>query len=141
MNRKRLWPSHILEARRHCKMTPERLDECRRRWPRLWASMLKRRRRRLDYWLEHGDIPEGWTPPDPNNPKTAADVTALRKYAHSPEIKRRALRRRGMPAWKAKHILGKLERLRQRPPKTYGGHMRALTRIEIEAWRAMGFDV
>ena len=86
-------------------------------------------------------------PPRASTPKwratspTPVDVTALRKYAHSPEIKRRALRRRGMPAWKAKHILGKLERLRQRPPKTYGGHMRALTRIEIEAWQAMGFDV
>jgi len=141
VNRKRLWPSHIKEALRHCKMPMERLEECRRRWPRLWASMLKRRRRRLDYWLKHGDIPEGWTPPDPNNPKTAADVTALREYAHSPQIKRRALRHRGMPAWRAKHILAKLERLRQRPPKTYGGHMRALTRIEIEAWQAMGFNV
>jgi len=120
-------------------MTTERLEECRRRWPRLWGSMLQRRRRRLDYWLEHGAIPEGWTPPDPNNPKTAADVTALRIYAHSPEIKRRALRSRGMPTWKAAQLARKLLRLRQRPPKTFGGHMRALNRIEIEAYRAMGF--
>ena len=41
-------------------------------FPDLLASVGRKRARRWAYALEHGEIQIGWTPPDPNNPRTAA---------------------------------------------------------------------
>ena len=33
-----------------------------------WERMLAKRERRFRWFIKHGKVPNGWTPPDPNDP-------------------------------------------------------------------------
>jgi hypothetical protein len=132
-----LTPEMIEAVREHCKMSPERFALCRERHPEAWANMLARRARRRRWWSEHGRIDPGWTPPDPSRPHTKSNPAPLLIY-NVDGAKRRALRRRGAPEWQMKAIVRKLDRIRNSPPKTTAGHVRALDRVLVELFRANG---
>jgi hypothetical protein len=55
-------------ARKHCKYTGEDWSRDRADFQQQWARMLAKRRRRFEWFRKHGNVPDGWTPPDPNDP-------------------------------------------------------------------------
>ena len=70
-----LVPLTVEHMRRACAQVNFSADAWKaacQRYPRLLASVVCKRARRRAYLLEHGEIREGWTPPDPNNYRTAA---------------------------------------------------------------------
>lgn len=55
----------------HARLALEYWNALKVACPREWAKILGKRARRKA-WLEaHGSIPEGWSPPDPNDRRTA----------------------------------------------------------------------
>ena len=57
----------------HSKLDINLWNEQKRRFPREWDKMLKKRERRLAWFNQHGSVPDGWTPPDPNDPRRTAN--------------------------------------------------------------------
>lgn len=102
--------------------------------------MLSRRQRRLTFWCEHGWIWPGWTPPDPNNPRTRSEAVALLRY-HQEGAERRAQRNRGAPDWAVLRALRRMKRLNNSPTpaKRIEPRMRALDRILAEYLGAAGW--
>ena len=58
-----------IEACRHARLVLERWDEQKTLFPREWAKVLAKRQRRLDWFIEHGSVPDNRTPPDPKDPR------------------------------------------------------------------------
>ncbi len=68
-------------ARKHVRMSPERLAEIRTGPLHVyWDRMLEKRARRLAYFREHGYVPPRWTPLEPGEQDRSASVLALRLY-------------------------------------------------------------
>ena len=62
------------QARRHCKYSEEAWRQDRADFEAQWQRMLCKRERRFGWYIRHGSVPDGWTPPDPSDPHS-------RKYA------------------------------------------------------------
>jgi hypothetical protein len=58
-----------VEACQHSRLNLNVWDEQKALFPREWAKVLAKRQRRLDWFTEHGSVPDSWTPPDPNDPR------------------------------------------------------------------------
>jgi len=54
-----------LQAAIHCRVPFEEIEHIRTTYLRQWSTMGIKRVRRRCYFLQHGSIPDGWTPPDP----------------------------------------------------------------------------
>lgn len=65
--------AHERAACGHCKMKWEKWQRFKTTpwFPREWEKLLAKRARRRAYFLEHGHVPNGWTPPDPKDKRTA----------------------------------------------------------------------
>jgi len=61
-----------INACQHSYLALDKWDDEKARCPREWAKLLAKRQRRLAWFKEHGEVPEGWTPPDPNDPVRTA---------------------------------------------------------------------
>ena len=71
----------IEAARKHCRMSKERLAALREgAHTRHWRRLRERRARRLSYFREHGRIPDGWTPPVPGEQDRSKQVMAMQMY-------------------------------------------------------------
>lgn len=71
----------IEAARKHCRMSKERLAALREgEHGRHWKRLHERRTRRLSYFREHGKIPDGWTPPAPGEQDRSKQVMAMQMY-------------------------------------------------------------
>ena len=72
-------PEIIETFRKHCKMSPERLQELQGPdYERFWTYMQERRSRRLEYMMKSGEVPAyGWTPPKDNDPDRGRAVLAM----------------------------------------------------------------
>jgi len=55
----------------HCHLDPLEWNLVKAQWPRIWEKVLAKRQRRLDWHLKHGTVPDGWTPPDPKDRRSA----------------------------------------------------------------------
>lgn len=73
------------EACRRARMAVSVWDLYKAAYPREWAKLLAKRQRRLAWFLLYGSIPNGWTPPDPKDPRRTSN-RPIHAY----------LRRRGM---------------------------------------------
>ncbi len=68
-------------ARRHCKMTPERLAVVRSGlFARLWPRMNQRRAARLAYLKEHGELPPRWKGLLPGEPDHYRQMAGAHRY-------------------------------------------------------------
>ena len=73
-------------ARKHCKYSEEAWARDRADFQSQWERMLAKRERRFRWYQKHGKVPDGWTPPDPNDPrsrrypKRALAATLPKKY-------------------------------------------------------------
>lgn len=65
-------PEHERNACKRVNLSLSGWEDARLRFPQLLDSVRARRARRYAFLLEHGSVPVGWTPPDPNNLRTAA---------------------------------------------------------------------
>ena len=55
-------------ARKHCKYSEEAWARDRADFQSQWERMLAKRERRFRWFIKHGKVPDGWTPPDPKDP-------------------------------------------------------------------------
>jgi hypothetical protein len=62
-----------IEACRHARLDLVRWDEQKSRFPQEWAKLLAKRQRRRDWFEQYGAVPDGWTPPDPADPRRSAN--------------------------------------------------------------------
>ena len=62
---------HFEAAVTHCRMGLFEFLAGMRRWPAEFAKVVTKRERRRQWLAVHGSIPQGWTPPDPQDPRTA----------------------------------------------------------------------
>jgi hypothetical protein len=62
-----------VDACRHARLDLTGWDEQKTRFPREWAKLLAKRQRRLAWFTRHGAVPDGWTPPDPQDPRRTAN--------------------------------------------------------------------
>ena len=58
----------INQVAQHIRMDVVELLGLVSSFPNPWQRMLDKRKRRRDYFSEHGYCTPGWTPPDPENP-------------------------------------------------------------------------
>jgi len=58
-----------LDACLHARLGVAVWDAGKALWPREWAKVLAKRQRRLDWFNKHGSVRDGWTPPDPKDPR------------------------------------------------------------------------
>jgi hypothetical protein len=85
----------IEAARKHCRMSPERLTTLRQGMhARHWCRLRERRARRLIYFRKHGEIPHGWTPPAPGEQDRSKQVQAMRLYWHTRAKAKARIRKR-----------------------------------------------
>ncbi len=71
----------IEAGRQRCRMSRERLASLREgAHARHWKRLHERRARRLSYFREHGEIPDGWTPPAPGEQDRSKQVLAMQLY-------------------------------------------------------------
>ena len=61
-----------IDACRHARFDLAKWDEEKARCPKEWAKLLAKRQRRLAWFRQHGKVPNGWTPPDPKDPRRSA---------------------------------------------------------------------
>ena len=61
-----------VDACQHSSLALDVWDEQKALFSRQWAKLIAKRQRRLDWVKEHGSVPDGWTPPDPNNPRRSS---------------------------------------------------------------------
>ncbi|HEX4084172.1 MAG TPA: hypothetical protein VHY22_04620 [Chthoniobacteraceae bacterium] len=59
-----------LNACAHCRVSWEFLNTAKKEFPVHWARMLAKRERRRAFVRQHGFVHDGWTPPDPNDPRS-----------------------------------------------------------------------
>ena len=101
-----------IDACRHARFDLAKWDEEKARCPKEWAKLLAKRQRRLAWFRQHGKVPNGWTPPDPKDPRRSAHkpihaFLARRGYSVDEFRNRFALvamkRKRGghSPPWRA----------------------------------------
>jgi hypothetical protein len=62
---------HIPTACALARMTPAAFHAAREAWPRALEKVGEKRERRRRWLAQHGSIPPGWTPPDPQDRRTA----------------------------------------------------------------------
>ena len=55
-------------ARKHCKYNEADWARDRADFQSQWERMLAKRERRFRWFVKHGKVPNGWTPPDPQDP-------------------------------------------------------------------------
>ena len=55
-------------ARDHCKYSEKDWKQDRKDFQSQWDRMLSKRSRRFDWFRKYGEVPAGWTPPDPKDP-------------------------------------------------------------------------
>ena len=55
-------------ARKHCKYSKQDWARDRTDFQSQWERMLSKREWRFRWFIKHGKVPNGWTPPDPNDP-------------------------------------------------------------------------
>ena len=55
-------------GRKHCKYSEAAWARDRADFRSQWDRMLAKRERRFRWYQKHGKVPDGWTPPDPNDP-------------------------------------------------------------------------
>ena len=73
-------------ARKHCKYSEADWARDREDFQSQWERMLSKRERRFRWYQKRGKVPDGWTPPDPNDPhsrkypKRALAATLPKKY-------------------------------------------------------------
>ena len=103
-----------IEACRHARLDLDRWDEQKALCPREWEKLLAKRQRRFLWFRQHGSVPNGWTPPDPKDPRRTAHkpihaYLARRGYSMN-EFRARfalvpVLRKKGghSPPWHAIH--------------------------------------
>jgi hypothetical protein len=60
-----------LEACLHARLSLDKWDAQKALFPQEWPKLLAKRQRRLDWFFKHGSIEDGWTPPDPNDRRSA----------------------------------------------------------------------
>jgi hypothetical protein len=71
---------------RLCKYSEEAWARDRADFQSQWERMLAKRERRFRWYQKHGKVPDGWTPPDPNDhhsrkyPKRALAARLPKKY-------------------------------------------------------------
>jgi hypothetical protein len=72
-------PEVIEVARKHCHMTAGRVKEMQGPdYIRFWDYMYDRRKRRIQYFRETGEVPrQGWTPPKKGEPDRSNAVVAM----------------------------------------------------------------
>lgn len=63
---------HEIDACRHARFDLARWDEQKAQFPREWTKLLAKRQRRLQCCQQHGSVPDGWTPPNPKDPRRTA---------------------------------------------------------------------
>lgn len=66
-----LTPEDEAAACAHAKMPLERWLAVRASRPREWEKVLAKRKRRRAWLRKHGSVPDGWTPPNPRDRRTA----------------------------------------------------------------------
>lgn len=89
----------IEQARRHCRMKPERLAEFRTGiHARHWARMLERRAARLAYFKTHGKEPPPWMPLFPGENDHRAFLEGALRYRFGGLAKLKATLRRNPEA-------------------------------------------
>lgn len=66
-----LIPEDETAACAHAKMPLERWEATKSDHPREWEKVLSKRARRRAWLEENGTVPDGWTPPDPSDGRTA----------------------------------------------------------------------
>lgn len=64
---------HEIDACLHARLDLAAWDEQKARFPHQWAKLLAKRQRRLAWLQAHGSVPNGWTPPDPVDPRRTAN--------------------------------------------------------------------
>jgi hypothetical protein len=62
-----------IKACQHSRLDLAQWDEQKALCPREWEKLLAKRQRRLLWFRQHGSIPNGWTPPDPKDPRRSAN--------------------------------------------------------------------
>ena len=60
------------DACRHSRLSLDLWDEQKTLFPQEWAKLLAKRQRRLEWFIKHGSVPDGETPPDPLDPRRTA---------------------------------------------------------------------
>ncbi|HOX57129.1 MAG TPA: hypothetical protein PLC99_09575 [Verrucomicrobiota bacterium] len=84
------WESCIPKACQHAKMLRTAFDAASKRWPRELEKVARKRARRRAWLKAHGTLPQDWTPPDPNDRRTANyPGAALLKRVPLAELRRR----------------------------------------------------
>jgi hypothetical protein len=58
-----------IEQCRHARFSLDKWDAEKIRCPKEWTKVLAKRLRRFIWFTEHGSIKDGWTPPDPKDPR------------------------------------------------------------------------
>jgi hypothetical protein len=109
-----------IDACGHSHHDLDRWDEQKARFPREWAKVLVKRQRRLDWFTEHGSVPDGWTPPDPKDP---------RRTSHKPIHAYLARRKLTLEEFEAEngHIPLKSKKYRGRSKTNWHVHRRIRT--------------
>ena len=64
---------HEIDACLHARLDLAAWDEQKAQFPHQWAKLLAKRQRRLAWLQAHGSVPNGWTPPDPADPRRTAN--------------------------------------------------------------------
>jgi len=106
-----------VEACQHSRLNLNVWDEQKALFPREWAKVLAKRQRRLAWFRQHGKVPNGWTPPNPRDPRRTAHkpihaFLARRGYSFDEFRNRYALvplaRKKGghHPPWHAIYRIG-----------------------------------
>lgn len=62
-----------LAACNHTRLGLDRWDMEKAWFPRQWDKLIAKRQRRRDWFDLHGEVPDGWTPPDPLDPRRTAN--------------------------------------------------------------------
>jgi hypothetical protein len=100
-----------IKACQHSRLALDQWDEQKVLCPREWEKLLAKRQRRLLWFRQHGSIPDGWTPPDPKDPRRSLNrpigaYLGCRGYTVDEFMARYALvpikRKKGrQPPWKS----------------------------------------
>jgi hypothetical protein len=62
-----------LVACEHARLPIDKWDAEKVRCRREWDKLLAKRERRHAWFKAHGSVPDGWTPPDPKDPRRTAN--------------------------------------------------------------------
>ena len=80
-------PQDIANACSWFGLTPAEWEELARSAPHLAAEVESKRVRRRAWAIEHGSVPDDWTPPDPTRPKSRQPMVRRKSQATRAEMR------------------------------------------------------